>query len=122
MRVGTGIGGWLDSVPAAAKQAEAQGYDYLTCGELAHDSILTMTVAGTALTLWPTMLRTRPRMEMPAILSSSSMIHCRPAGTDPDQRLPESDRGGPEATGVTGSRRSRGPIRRRPRSSRPRRT
>ncbi|MCB1647100.1 MAG: TIGR03617 family F420-dependent LLM class oxidoreductase [Pseudomonadales bacterium] len=48
MRVGTGIGGWLDSVPAAAKQAEAQGYDYLTCGELAHDSILTMTVAGTA--------------------------------------------------------------------------
>ncbi len=48
MRVGTGVGGWLKDVPKAAQRAEESGYDFVTCGELAHDSILTMTVAATA--------------------------------------------------------------------------
>jgi probable F420-dependent oxidoreductase len=48
MKIGTGVGGWLSDVPAAAKRGEANGYDYLTCGELAHDSVLTMTVAAGA--------------------------------------------------------------------------
>lgn len=48
MKVGTGTGGWLKDVGAAARQAEDQGYDYVTCGELAHDSMLTMTVAAGA--------------------------------------------------------------------------
>ena len=47
MRIGTGIGGWLDGVGDAAERAEAAGYDYVNCGELAHDSILTMCVAAT---------------------------------------------------------------------------
>ena len=48
MKVGTGIGGWLDGIGRAASRAEELGYDYVTCGELAHDSILTMCVAATA--------------------------------------------------------------------------
>ncbi len=48
MRLGTGVGGKLDGVAAVAKKAQQNGFDYLTCGELAHDSILTMTVAATA--------------------------------------------------------------------------
>jgi probable F420-dependent oxidoreductase len=48
MKIGTGVGGWLGNVPAAARRGETNGYDYLTCGELAHDSILTMTVAAGA--------------------------------------------------------------------------
>jgi probable F420-dependent oxidoreductase len=46
MKVGAGIGGWLQGVPEAARRAEAQGYDFVTCGELSHDSVLTMTVAA----------------------------------------------------------------------------
>ncbi|MGE0621895.1 MAG: TIGR03617 family F420-dependent LLM class oxidoreductase [Pseudomonadales bacterium] len=46
MKLGTGIGGWPDSAPAQARQAEAEGYDYVSCGELAHDSILTMALAA----------------------------------------------------------------------------
>ncbi len=48
MRLGTGVGGWPGAAGAVAQQAERDGFDYLTCGELAHDSILTMTVAGLA--------------------------------------------------------------------------
>lgn len=48
IKVGAGIGGRLDGVAGAAERAEALGYDFVTCGELAHDSILTMTVAATA--------------------------------------------------------------------------
>ncbi len=46
MKVGTGVGGWLESVPAAARRADDMGYDFVSCGELQHDSILTMTVAA----------------------------------------------------------------------------
>ena len=48
MKLGTGVGGWLRDVPNAAKKAEDDGFDYLSCGELSHDSILTMTVAAGA--------------------------------------------------------------------------
>src|SRR5262249_60038781 len=48
MKVGTGIGGWLTGIGDGARKAEDQGYDYVTCGELSHDSMLTMTVAATA--------------------------------------------------------------------------
>ena len=48
MKVITGIGGWPRSVGAQAKAAEEAGFDCVTCGELSHDSILTMTVAATA--------------------------------------------------------------------------
>lgn len=48
MKLGTGVGGWLEGVPEAARQAEANGFDYISCGELAHDSMLTMTVAAGA--------------------------------------------------------------------------
>ena len=48
MRLGTGVGGWLKDIPNAAKQAETDGFDYISCGELSHDSMLTMTVAAGA--------------------------------------------------------------------------
>ena len=48
MKLGTGIGGWPAAATAQAQQAEAAGFDFATCGELAHDSMLTMTVAGMA--------------------------------------------------------------------------
>ena len=48
MKVITGVGGWPAAVAAQAKQAEADGFDGITCGELAHDSMLAMTVAATA--------------------------------------------------------------------------
>ena len=48
MQVITGVGGWPASIPEQARAAEAEGFDCLTCGELAHDSILTMTLAATA--------------------------------------------------------------------------
>lgn len=48
MKLGTGIGGWPAEVPVAAKRAEESGYDYVTCGELSHDSMLTMTLAATS--------------------------------------------------------------------------
>ena len=48
MKVITGVGGWPSAVPAQARRAEADGFDCITCGELAHDSVLTMTVAATA--------------------------------------------------------------------------
>jgi len=47
MKIGTGIGGWLDGVGEAARKAEEDEYDFVSCGELAHDSILTMCVAAT---------------------------------------------------------------------------
>jgi len=46
MKLGTGVGGWLNRVGEDAQHAEQLGYDYLTCGELSHDSMLTMTVAA----------------------------------------------------------------------------
>ncbi len=46
MKVGTGVGGWLESVPEGARRADEMGYDFVSCGELSHDSILTMTVAA----------------------------------------------------------------------------
>ena len=48
MKVITGVGGWPASVPEQARAAEAAGFDCITCGELSHDSMLTMTVAATA--------------------------------------------------------------------------
>ena len=48
MKVITGVGGWPSTVPEQARRAEAEGFDCITCGELAHDSVLTMTVAATA--------------------------------------------------------------------------
>ncbi len=48
MRLTTGIGGWPSDAPRAARRAEQLGYDIVTCGELAHDSMLTMALAATA--------------------------------------------------------------------------
>lgn len=48
MKVVTGMGGWPGSVAEQAARAEAAGYDILTCGELSHDSIVTMTAAALA--------------------------------------------------------------------------
>ena len=48
MQVITGIGGWPGKAPAQAKQAEADGFDCVTCGELALDSSLTMALAATS--------------------------------------------------------------------------
>ena len=48
MKVVTGVGGWPAAIGEQAQQAEADGFDCITCGELAHDSMLTMTVAATA--------------------------------------------------------------------------
>lgn len=48
MKLITGIGGWPDEAGAQAVKAEANGYDMVTCGELSHDSILTMTLAANA--------------------------------------------------------------------------
>ena len=47
MKLVTGIGGWPKGAPAAAQRAEAEGFDIVTCGELAHDSMLTMALAAT---------------------------------------------------------------------------
>lgn len=47
MKLGTTIGGWPDTAGAQANKAEANGYDLVSCGELAHDSILTMALAAT---------------------------------------------------------------------------
>jgi probable F420-dependent oxidoreductase len=46
MKLGTGIGGWPATAGDNARRAEASGFDFVTCGELAHDSILTMALAG----------------------------------------------------------------------------
>lgn len=47
MKVGTFIGGnWLDGVPEEAQRAEEIGYDFVSCDESGHDSILTMTLAA----------------------------------------------------------------------------
>lgn len=47
MRLVTGVGGWPARAPEAARRAEAAGFDVITCGELAHDSMLTMALAAT---------------------------------------------------------------------------
>ena len=48
MFVITGIGGSPETIAAQAQRAELSGYDLASCGELAHDSIVTMTIAATA--------------------------------------------------------------------------
>ena len=48
MKLVTAIGGWPGDAQQAARRAEEDGYDVLGCGELAHDSILTMALAATA--------------------------------------------------------------------------
>ena len=48
MKVITGIGGWPSAAPAQARKAEEEGFDCVTCGELAHDSMLTMALAATS--------------------------------------------------------------------------
>lgn len=48
MKVITGVGGWPSQIPDQVKRAEADGYDGVTCGELSHDSMLTMAMAATA--------------------------------------------------------------------------
>lgn len=47
MKLGTTIGGWPSQAPAQAQQAEAEGFNLVSCGELAHDSMLTMALAAT---------------------------------------------------------------------------
>lgn len=47
MKLVTGVGGWPKRAPEAARRAEADGFDVVTCGELAHDSMLTMALAAT---------------------------------------------------------------------------
>lgn len=47
MKLSTTIGGWPGSAPAQAQKAEKNGYDMVSCGELAHDSMLTMALAAT---------------------------------------------------------------------------
>ena len=47
MKVVSGIGGWPEHAPEAAKRAEDDGFDVVSCGELAHDSVLTMALAAT---------------------------------------------------------------------------
>ena len=46
MKIGGGIGGPLERVPDATRRAEELGYDFVSCGELGHDSILTMCIAA----------------------------------------------------------------------------
>lgn len=48
MKIGTGVMGDLERVGRVTQRAEEQGYDFISCGELSHDSILTMCVAATA--------------------------------------------------------------------------
>ena len=48
MKVITGVGGWPSAIGPQAQRAETDGFDCITCGELSHDSMLTMTVAATA--------------------------------------------------------------------------
>ena len=48
MKLVTGIGGWPDTAGEQALAAERQRYDMVTCGELSHDSILTMALAANA--------------------------------------------------------------------------
>ncbi|MEJ2087061.1 MAG: TIGR03617 family F420-dependent LLM class oxidoreductase [Gammaproteobacteria bacterium] len=46
MKITTGIGGWPGQAGARAKAAEERGFDMVSCGELAHDSMLTMALAA----------------------------------------------------------------------------
>ena len=48
MKLGTGIGGPLAGVPRAARRADELGYDFVFCGELQHDSLLTMCMAASS--------------------------------------------------------------------------
>lgn len=48
MKVVTGIGGNPESITSQAQRVEETGFDIVTCGELAHDSIVTMTLAAAA--------------------------------------------------------------------------
>ena len=48
MKLITGIGGWPDQAGKQAVAAETEGYNMVSCGELAHDSILTMALAASA--------------------------------------------------------------------------
>src|SRR5437867_1425565 len=40
------VGGWLEGVPDHVRRVEALGYDFASCGEQNHDSMLTMTLAA----------------------------------------------------------------------------
>jgi len=46
VKLTTGIGGWPGRAPELARKAQAKGYDMVACGELAHDSMLTMALAA----------------------------------------------------------------------------
>ncbi len=48
MKLMTGIGGWPDTAGAQARAAEDKGFDMASCGELSHDSIVTMALAASA--------------------------------------------------------------------------
>ncbi len=48
MKLATGIGGWPKQAIEAARNAEREGADIVTCGELAHDSMLVMALAASA--------------------------------------------------------------------------
>src|SRR3990170_4219340 len=46
MKVAPAVGGWLENVPQAARRADELGYDFVSCGEMSHDSMLTMCLAA----------------------------------------------------------------------------
>lgn len=46
MKLVTGVGGWPKRAPEAARRAEEQGFDVITCAETSHDSMLTMALAA----------------------------------------------------------------------------
>jgi probable F420-dependent oxidoreductase len=48
MKLVTGIGGWPKQAIEAARTAEQDGADIVSCGELAHDSMLVMALAASA--------------------------------------------------------------------------
>jgi len=48
MKLQTGIGGWPHKAGEQALAAEAKGFDMATCGELSHDSMITMALAANA--------------------------------------------------------------------------
>jgi len=48
VKVGTFISGWLADAARGAREAETLGYDFVTCDETEHDSMLTMAAAASS--------------------------------------------------------------------------
>ncbi|MFV2090767.1 MAG: LLM class flavin-dependent oxidoreductase, partial [Pseudomonadales bacterium] len=78
MKLTTGIGGWPGSAAHQARIAEENGYDVLGCGELAHDSMLTMALAATQtekIELMTTVTIAFPRSPMVLAMESWDIQH-----------------------------------------------